>query len=145
MKLSTLAIVTVGLVGPALSQARAEDLSPSQFATSVASSDAFEIQAGQLALKKGQQAKVKEFGKMMVEQHTQSSAALKKAAQEQGVTCSVTMTPELQAKLSSLEGASGPTFDAAYLSTQISVHTKAVELFTAFNKSGAGGPIKAFA
>lgn len=145
MNLSSTALVTLCVAYISVSSAIAADLLPNRFATAAATSDTFEILAGQLALKKGHQEKVREFGKMMVEQHTQSSAALKKAAAEQGITLSLTMTPELQAKLTSLQGASGPTFDAAYLSTQISVHTKAVELFAAYGKDGAGGPIKAFA
>jgi predicted outer membrane protein len=145
VKLSTIALVCSAASIFPLSIAHAADLDPAKFATAAASSDAFEIKAGQLAEQKGQQEKVKAFGKMMVEQHTQSTAALTKAAKEQGVTFSPALPKDLQEKLNNLQGVSGPTFDAAYLSTQISAHTKAVELFTAYSKNGAGGPIKAFA
>lgn len=115
------------------------------FVSQAASSDAFEIQASELALQKGQAVKVKAFANDMIKQHTQSTANLKKAAKEAGIPVNPSLSKELQAKLDALKGASGPTFDAAYLSTQISVHTKAAELFDRFAKDGQGGPVKAFA
>lgn len=125
--------------------AQSAEIRPAEFAAKVAGSDAFEIQAGELALKKASADKVKAFAKDMVEQHRQSTANLMSAAKQAGIAVDAKLPPELQTKLEALKATSGPTFDAAYISTQVSTHTAAVELFGNFAKHGEGGPLKAFA
>jgi predicted outer membrane protein len=128
-----------------LTPAFGAEMKAADFVPQAASSDAFEIQASQLALQKAGGDKVKSFAKDMIAAHTQSTASLKAAAKQAGIAVDATLPKELQAKLDALKGASGPTFDAAYLSAQVSVHTKAVDLFGKFAKDGEGGPVKAFA
>jgi predicted outer membrane protein len=145
MRFST-AFVSVSIVlSAALTPASAAEMKAVDFANTAAGSDAFEIQSSQLALQKSRNDKVKAFAEEMIKQHSQSTAKLKAAAQEAHIQVDATLPKELQSKLDALKTASGPTFDAAYLSAQISVHTKAAQLFGNFSKDGEGGPIKAFA
>jgi putative membrane protein len=133
------------LVAGTLTPAVGAEMKAADFVPQAASSDAFEIQASQLALQKGGSEKIKAFAKDMIAAHRQSTADLKAAAKEAGIPVGAALPKDLQAKLDALKAASGPTFDAAYLSAQVSVHTKAVELFGSFSKDGEGGPVKAFA
>lgn len=123
----------------------AAEITPAEFASQAAGSDLFEIQSGELAMRQGATDKVKAFAKDIVKEHKQSSANLQKAAKEQGISVKPALSKELQEKLTALQSATGPTFDAAYLSTQMSVHTKSVELFGNFAEHGEGGPLKAYA
>jgi len=145
MKFTTGYVSVAIVLSAALTPAAATEMKAADFATAAAGSDAFEIQASQLALQKSQNDKVKAFAKDMIEQHSQSSAKLKAAAKEANIPLNAALPKELQSKLDALRTASGPTFDAAYLSAQISAHTTAAELFGNFSKNGEGGPIKAFA
>jgi putative membrane protein len=140
--LSTMSIVPALLLGTA---ALSAEITPADFAAKVASSDSFEIQAGELALQKATSDKAKAFAEDMIKHHKQSTASLMAAAKEAGITIDAKLSPELQTKLENLKATSGPTFDAAYLSTQVSAHTAAVELFGNFAEHGEGGPLKAFA
>jgi predicted outer membrane protein len=136
-----IAVLMVGALTPAFGA----EMKTADFVPQAASSDAFEIQASQIALKKGGSEKVKAFAKDMIAAHEQSTTNLKAAAKEAGIPVNATLPKELQAKLDALNGASGPSFDAAYLSAQVSVHTKAAELFDNFSKDGESGPVRAFA
>lgn len=145
MRFSTGSVSVAIVLSAAFTPAWGAEMKAADFATAAAGSDAFEIQSSQLALQKSPNDKVKAFARDMIEQHSQSTAKLKAAAQEAHVQLDATLPKELQSKLDALKTASGPTFDPAYLSAQISVHTKAAQLVGNFSKDGEGGAIKAFA
>jgi hypothetical protein len=57
----------------------------------------------------------------------------------------ITSPADLASRLEALKPLSGPKPDAACKSTQVSVQTKAVELFDGFAKDGSGQSLKGFA
>src|SRR5690242_19594464 len=59
---------------------------PQQFATKAGAAGLFEIQSSQLALTKLQNADIKAFAQMMIDDHTKAGSALKAEAGTQGVT-----------------------------------------------------------
>ena len=125
--------------------AAAAEVSPQTFATKAAATDMFEMEAAKLVIEKGKSAEVKAFAHDMIADHGDTAGNLKEAASEDGVKLPGDMGPELQKKLDSLKPLSGPQLDAAYVSTQVSVHTEAVELFETYSKDGTAPALKGFA
>lgn len=125
-----------------------EAVAPAQkFANEVGASDYYEIEAGKLAQEKGQAQGIKDFGKMMVAQHTASTEKLKAA----GAKASPAITPdpalnvEQQANLAALRAAEGAAFDAAYKTQQIAAHQKALAAVKDYAATGGVPELKAFA
>lgn len=123
----------------------AETITAEAFATKAAQTDMFEMQAAKIALEKGVSDEVKAFADNMIKDHYRTTSDLKDAAGKDGVQLPAEMGSELQTKLKNLEALSGPALDAAYVSTQVSVHTDAVELFDKYSKDGEAGALKSFA
>ena len=114
------------------------------FVTAAAASDMFEIEAGKLAQANGKSQAVKDFGAMMEREHTQSTAELKTAAGEAGVTVAPEMTAKQKSDLAALQGA-GDNFDSLYKTQQVAAHEQALALLRAQASGGAAAPLKAFA
>jgi len=115
------------------------------FTDQAAASDMYEIEAGKLARTTGTSQAVKDFGEMMVTEHTDSSAKLKAAAAETpGVTVNPQLTPQQQSNLDALRNA-GDNFDALYAQQQVAAHEMALQLLQNYGTSGDSEPLKAFA
>lgn len=123
----------------------AAELDARTFATKAAQSDMFEHAAAELVIEKGHADHVKTFARDMVRDHGKSTQGLREAAASDGVSLPETMGPELEEKLAALKPLSGPQLDAAYVSTQVSVHTEAAELFDAYAMDGPSEALKNFA
>lgn len=118
-----------------------------QFADAAAASDAFEIAAGKLAQAKATSQDLKDFGAMMVKDHTASTEALKTAAGkvEPAITPNATITSEQDANLAALKAASGADFDALYKSQQVAAHQKALGALQGYAATGAEAALKDWA
>jgi putative membrane protein len=117
---------------------------PQGFVDQQAASDMFEIESGRLAQQSGKSQEVKDFGAMLVKDHTKSTADLKAAAgQEQGVTVAPKLTAKQQSDLDALKGA-GENFDRTFKTQQIAAHTQALALLQKQAQSGTGA-LKDFA
>jgi len=119
---------------------------PQGFVATQASSDMYEIEAGRLAQEMGQSDEVKEFGAMMVEDHTTSSANLKTAADAagSGVTVPTAMLPKHQQNLDALRNAA-THFDSVYAEQQVMAHQEALALLKGQAETGTVASLKAFA
>jgi putative membrane protein len=124
---------------------KATEIEPRTFAEKVAVSDIFEIQAAKLEFENGKSTKIKAFASDMIKDHGESTAKLKTAAANDGVALPMRLDADHQKKLDALKPLKGVELDAAYASTQITVHTAAVAVFDAYSKNGKGGALKAFA
>lgn len=125
----------------------AQTPSAQEFANVVAASDLYEIEAGKLARDKATDKRLKDFGAMMVANHTESSAKLKEAGakSELRIVPDVVLTGEEQANLDTLKSATGEDFDTAYRSQQMVAHSKALELIRNYAAAGDVPELKAFA
>jgi predicted outer membrane protein len=142
--------VAVGLSAPFL-------LNPAAFAAqapitedfvkTVAISDMFEIQSGQLAAEKAQNGDVKSFGQEMVDDHSKTSADLKELIKDEDIKVELPgkLDDEHQAKLDKLNGLSGNQFDKTYVQMQVKAHEKAVSLFQAYAAAGENDDLKDWA
>lgn len=117
-----------------------------QFAETAAGSDLFEIETGKLAQQKGSSAAVKDFGEMLVTEHTKSSTELKAAAAKvPGVALPVVPPAELQAKFDALKGLSGDAFDRQFIVDQTAAHQQTLATLNAYAAGGDAQPLKEFA
>jgi putative membrane protein len=134
MKSLVAAIVSLLLVEPAAGHAAEK---AADFAKTVAISDMFEVEAGKLAQDKGTDAQ-KNFGAMMVKDHTKTSTELKALVSSGKVKVELpnSLDKAHQAKLDNLKKASGKDFAAAYKKSQVDAHNDAIKLFEGYAKNG---------
>lgn len=117
------------------------------FVKTVAISDMFEVQSGQLASEKAQNADVKTFGKQMVDDHTKTSRELKDLISDEGIKAELPgkLDNEHQTDLDKLSRLSGAQFDKEYARMQIDAHQKAVALFQSYAAAGENADMKDWA
>jgi len=122
-------------------------MTDAEFAQTVAKSDAFEIQASQLAATHAARRDVKDFATMMVHDHRATTHALTELAQRNNLDLPtpVTITAEQQANLDALRDKTGEAFDAAYIDAQVTAHQNAVHLFETYAASASPGPLRDWA
>ena len=124
----------------------AEISDPQEFTTKAAGAGAFEIQSSQLALTKTQNADIKAFAQMMIDDHTKAATDLEAAATAQGkLTVPAGLDADSAAKLQKLQAAGAGDFDGLYVQMQTDAHVDAVALFSGFAQNGPSGPLKDFA
>ncbi|HYR28423.1 MAG TPA: DUF4142 domain-containing protein, partial [Thermoanaerobaculia bacterium] len=89
-----------------------------------------EVQMGNLALQKAQNADVKAFAQRMVTDHTKANEELVQLTTAKGLALPTQLDGEPKAGLDHLMSLSGAEFDKAYMEHMVADHGKAVSLFT---------------
>ena len=110
--------------------------------------DMYEIQAGQIALKKSKNNDVKALAKMTIDDHTKSTAALKQAIKDSGradLAAPTELSEEKAAMIDDLNKVPDTLFDTMYLTQQVTVHSDAENMLTAYAANGDVAPLKTFA
>jgi putative membrane protein len=130
---------------PAL--AAPEATSNQEFAKTVAMSDMFEVESGQLAADQAGSARVKSFGQKMADDHSKTTDALEEIIDDEDIDVKLPdeLDREHQAKIDQLKDLSGDAFDRAYIPTQVSAHQKAVDLFHGYAEKGENAALKQWA
>ena len=110
---------------------------PGYMATA-ASSDQFEIQSGQLAMQMSQNPAVRNFGNMLIADHTRSTQMVVAAAQSARIAPPPpALLPQHQAMLDQLRAAgAGPNFDMTFKQIQVGAHQEALQLHHNYAASG---------
>ena len=104
-----------------------------------------EVEAGHLAQDKGNSRQVKDFGAMMVKDHSAANDKLQALAASKTVVLPTTSSVEQMAAKAKLKVLSGETFDKSYVKGQISAHQDTIALFQKEISSGQDADAKAFA
>jgi putative membrane protein len=104
-----------------------------------------EVEAGKLAESKGSSPAVKDFGAMMVKDHTEANNKLKAVATTQNVDLPSASSAKQMATKAKLEVLTGDTFDKSYIKGQISAHEETAALLKKEIASGQDAQAKAFA
>ena len=122
-------------------------MAASDFVSTVAASDMFQIASGKLAQTMATMDACKKFGAVLVTDHTKSSAMLKTAAAaaSPAVTLPTTLPAELQAKLDALKATKGAAFDKLFLEQQKDGHNKALDALKSYSSNGDVPSLKNFA
>ncbi len=120
-------------------------MSDADFAKQAAEGGAAEVKLGQLAREKGSNDAVKDFGKMMVNDHTEAGEQLKSIAAQQNLKLPDEVNKHDQGVYNKLSKLSGEAFDRAYAKEMVSNHRKDIDEFQQEERGGQNQPIKDFA
>ena len=130
---------------PSMSTPAMNTMSDAEFAQHAAEGGAAEVKLGQLAQEKGASDTVKDFGKMMVNDHTEAGEQLKSVAAQQNLKLPDGMSKHDQAVYSKLSKLTGEAFDRAYAKEMVSDHRKDIDDFEQEARGGQNQAIKNFA
>lgn len=115
-----------------------------EFADAAAKSDAFEIAAAKLAAGQASSPMVKDFAKMMISAHMESTAKIKKAANtaNPGIMPAATLTKDQTDDLAELRALTGAKFDDEYIDGQVDAHEDALALMQKYAADGTVPSLK---
>lgn len=118
----------------------------SEFAVKAANGGMLEVELGRLAQEKAQSKEVKEFGAMMVTDHSKANKELKALATLKDITLPATLGEDMQKHVNDLTKLSGKDFDKKYVSMMVDDHKEDIELFKKTAEDDkADASVKAFA
>jgi putative membrane protein len=132
------------MAAPVLAFAMNGDLDESFF-KNAAEGGIAEVNAGKLAETKGASQSVKDFGAMMVKDHSAANQKLASIATAQGVKLPDSPSLMQTAEGKELNMKSGDSFDKSYIKGQIKAHQETVELFQKEIASGKNAQAQQFA
>ncbi len=121
------------------------DKDDAKFATEAVSGGIAEVLLGKLAQEKGSSDKVKNFGTMMVTDHSKANDELKTLALSKNITLPVTPDTDEQKHIDDLSKKTGADFDNVYTSMMIDDHKNDIKLFEDAEKNLKDTTLKAFA
>ena len=104
-----------------------------------------EVDAGNLAQQKGNHQAVKDFGAMMVKDHSAANEKLQALAASKNISLPTSASIGEMGTKAKLEVLSGETFDKSFLKTEIKDHRGAIALFKEEIAAGQDPDAKAFA
>lgn len=117
----------------------------SSFYRSLAEGGNGEVALGRLAADHGANTRVKDFGAMMVKDHTAANEQLASLAKSKDVSLPDGLGMHERAEETELKALSGSSFDKSYLTDQIKAHRATVTLLRKEVDSGTDPDAKAFA
>jgi putative membrane protein len=103
-----------------------------------------EVKLGELAARNGSSDEVKEFGRMMVKDHTVINDDLKALATQKGVTLADSVDAKHQGKVDKMAALTATGFDDAYISAMIKSHKEVAMEFKAEYAATQDSDIKRF-
>ena len=103
-----------------------------------------EVKLGELAAANGMRPDVKEFGKMMVKDHTAINDDMKALATQKGVTLPDRLDAKHQATVDEMSALAGAAFDDAYIAGMIKAHKMDAKAFKAESAATQDADIKSF-
>lgn len=116
-----------------------------QFADDAAKGGLMEVMMGDLAQTNASDAKVKELGQMMKNDHSKANDELKSWASTIGYTLPTSLDADKQKKYDDLKAKTGADFDRAYTDLMVSDHKEDIEKFKKETAEGSEAALKAFA
>lgn len=116
-----------------------------EFAVNAAEGGMLEVQLGELAQQNATSPKVKEFGQMMVTDHSKANDELKELAKTKNIALPAALGTERKNKYEELRAKKGNEFDKAYIDYMIKDHKEDIDEFREQSKEGKDADIKAWA
>lgn len=117
------------------------------FVTAAATSDLYEVTAGQIAVQRAQSAAVKDFAQKMVDAHSETTTKLKSLVADNKINVALPahVDHRRQGMLDNLRGAKASDFDHRYITQQVAAHKEADILMRGYAKDGDNAALKDFA
>lgn len=116
-----------------------------KFLVKAADGGMLEVQLGQIAEKRAISRRVKNFGAMMVKDHSQANSDLTALASSKNVTVPQTLSDDSQKKLNKMNAVTGTDFDKAYIDMMVDDHNDDVSDFTKEAKESTDNDVQSFA
>lgn len=129
----------------ATNAAAQNDALRNNFWTTAAQGGIAEVELGKIAQTKAANAEVKNFAKMMVEEHTKANNELKSLAAKRSINLPATMNSGNQSTLTELQNLVGDEFDREYVAAMVDNHEADVQLFESQAADDSDPDAKAFA
>lgn len=117
----------------------------SKFAVEAASGGMMEVQLGELAQQKASSQKVKDFGAMMVKDHTAANDELKALAMKKSITLPPAPGEDHMDHIKKLTEKSGKEFDKDYVDMMVKDHKDDIDKFEKCSKDAKDPELQAFA
>jgi putative membrane protein len=117
----------------------------SKFAVEAASGGMMEVQLGQLAQQKASSQRVKDFGAMMVRDHSKANDELKSLASMKNITLPPAPGEDHMDDIKNLSKKTGKEFDRDYMKMMVDDHKKDIDQFEMCSKDAKDPDLKAFA
>ena len=116
------------------------------FLTEAAAGGMMEVTLGQLAKTHASSQAVKDFGAMMVRDHSNANTQLKSVAAKKNITLPAALPDKLQKHVDDLSKKNGEEFDKDYISMMVDDHQDDIKMFEKCAKSDKDdADVKAFA
>ena len=116
-----------------------------QFLITAARTDMTEAHEGQMAADQANRSDVKEFGKTLVQDHTEAYWHLKELASKTGVTIPDGINTARDAQISGLMRLKGNSFDRRFARDEVAAHRQALAAFEREAKQGHDPEVKDYA
>jgi putative membrane protein len=104
-----------------------------------------EVEMGNVAQQKAENPRLREFGAIMVKDHTAANQKLKAIAASKNIDLPTSLSVGEMASKTKLEALSGDTFDKSYIKSMIKDHEDDIAIFKKEAASGQDPDAKAFA
>lgn len=115
-----------------------------EFAVAAANGGMAEVELGALAQEKGQNAQVKDFGSMMIKDHSKVNEELKALAKSKNITLPDSLNNEERNIKNKLSAKTDADFDKAYVQAMVDDHQKDIKDFEQADKIVKYPEMKAF-
>jgi putative membrane protein len=133
-----------GATTPASTPATPDDKTRT-FVEKAALTDMFEIESAKIAQERSKVQPVRDFARMMIEDHTATTAELGPLASAAGVMPPTALDEDHMKKLDELRTAKVEDFDDKYIDQQTAAHSDALGLMKDYAETGKDPAIQAFA
>ena len=121
------------------------DQKTKDFVTEAATGGMMEVELGNLAQQKAASQQVKEFGKMMVDDHSKANDNLKDIASKKNIDLPASLTDDERKDIEKLSKKSGADFDKSYVDMMVKGHKKTIDVFKKASASVGDNDVKSFA
>jgi len=139
-----IALLAVGLLVPSANAETTISMADTNFILAAAQGGMTEVKLGELAATNGMRDDVKNFGQIMVKDHTAINDDLKALASQKGVKLPDGLDAKHQAMVDKLTALTGSAFDDAYIAAMIKGHKMDARAFKAEAAATTDADIKSF-
>lgn len=114
------------------------------FAQKAATGGMMEVELGNIAQKNSSTQQIKDFGKMMVDDHSKANSQLKDLASVKNISLPTLVTSDQQKEIDKLSKKTGADFDKAYVSMMVDDHKKDIKEFKDAQDKAKDADVKNF-
>ncbi len=137
--------LVVACISAAQNQADRLKKTDETFVMKAAQGGLAEVELGNLAIERGANQKVKDFGRRMVTDHSKAGDELKTIASHKSLNVPAGIDAKSQATKHRLSSLSGAAFDRAYMEDMVSDHKEDIAEFQREANTGADPELRSFA